>query len=893
MSKPGRNDACPCGSGKKYKQCCMLAETSAATAAPPPIAVAALLQAALSHHQAGRLAEAEGFYQQILQREPNHADALHLLGVIAYQVRQYDTAAQLIERAITVNSADPAYHVNLGSVRQDQGAWQAAIGHYRQALALKPDYPEAHNNLGNVLLARGEYAGAIASYQDALRYRPNYPEAHNNLGTARQALGELDEAIACFNRALAYRANYAEALNNLGNALQAQHKPDEAIERYRQALALNPQFVKAWVNLGNVVQERGELDTAVECYGQALALNPELAEAHNNLGNALAAQHREEAAQASYRRAIEYRPDYAEAYFNLGNMHREGGDVPLAIEQYRQAIAIKPSYAQAHYNLGIALEARGEVDAAAQQYRYALDHKPDYTEAYNDFGRWLASQGRLDDAIYAYQQALKYNPEYVEAHNNWGIALQEKGLLDAAIERYRQALSIDPGYAISHNNLGRELSGQGKFSEAIQYFRRALELKSDFDAAHSNLLFHLNNDALPSPESYLLEARRFGDAVAKRAIPFTHSPAGRPVSRLRIGFVSGDLRTHPVGYFLESVVAHLDPKQFELVAYVTKPGEDAVTARIKQHFAQWHTLLGMSDEAAARKIHDDGVHILIDLAGHTADNRTPVFAWKPAPVQVAWLGYFASTGVAAIDYILADWQVLPASEESHFVEKPWRLPDCYLCFTAPQDRIEVGALPMLSRGHVTFGCFNKLNKMNDAVVALWARVLHAVPESRLLLKAKELTDASAQRIARARFVCHGIAPERIITDDFSVRAAYLADYNRIDIALDPFPYPGGTTTVEALWMGVPVLSRRGGRFLSHAGESLLKTAGLPEWLADDDDDYVAKAQAYAADVASLAELRVKLRAQLLASPLCDAPRFAANMGQALHGMWQQYNKIKP
>jgi predicted O-linked N-acetylglucosamine transferase (SPINDLY family) len=278
----------------------------------------------------------------------------------------------------------------------------------------------------------------------------------------------------------------------------------------------------------------------------------------------------------------------------------------------------------------------------------------------------------------------------------------------------------------------------------------------------------------------------------------------------------------------------------------------------------------------------------VDLAGHTADNRLPVFAWKPAPVQVAWLGYFASTGVKEIDYIIADPQVLPESEESHFSETPWRLQDCYLCFTPPHHQIEVGVLPALANGYVTFGCFNKLSKMNDAVVALWARVLHAVLDARLLLKAKELHDGAMQQLTRARFAAHGIDPQRLLLEGFTPRAAYLAEYQRVDIALDPFPFPGGTTTVEALWMGVPVLSRRGARFISHAGESLLQTAGLGAWVAQDDDDYIQLAQAYAADLAALAATRAGLREQLVSSPLCDAARFAAHLGAAFNGMWQTY-----
>jgi len=787
MSKPGRNDACPCGSGKKYKQCCMHASPVAATQAPlQPIPL--LFQHALTHHQAGRLSEAEALYREILVREPAHAEALHLLGVIAYQSGNYVQARALIEAAIGADARQAAYYSNLGNVFMALGQADAAAVAYRHALLLNPNYAEAHYNLGNILLAHGEHEAAAARYMDALRVRAAYPEAHNNLGNARRAGGDLQAAIACFKAALAYRADYVDA--------------------------------------------------------------------HNN----------------------------------LANVYQELGHSELAVAHYRQAIAIQPRFAESYFNLGVALEARGEFDAAADQYAQALTLKPDYAAAHNNLGRWLASRGRLGDAIHAYRQALASQPDYVEAYNNWGVALQRQVLLDEAIERYRQALAIRPDYAIAHNNLGGDLASQGKLDEALHCFRRALELEPDLDAARSNLLFHLNNQAQLDPEYYLAEARRFGAIVASRVTPYSHSLTIRPGARLRIGFISGDLRAHPVGYFLESVVAHLDPARFELFAYATQIDEDALTARLRPYFSAWHTLAGFSDAEAARKIHDDTLHILIDLAGHTADNRLPVLAWRPAPVQVAWLGYFASTGLATIDYIIGDPQVLPVGEENHFVERAWRLPDCYLCFTPPQDEVEVSALPMLSRGYVTFGCFNKLNKMNDAVLALWARVLHAVPDARLLLKSKELTDVSARDLTRARFARHGIAPERIVIEGFSARAAYLADYNRVDIALDPFPYPGGTTTVEALWMGVPVLSRRGRRFLAHAGESLLQTAGLADWVAADDDDYVAKAQAFAALPQQLSLVRSGLRAQLLASPLCDAPRFAANLGDALSAMWQRYKE---
>ena len=653
------------------------------------------------------------------------------------------------------------------------------------------------------------------------------------------------------------------------------------------------------VNLPKLLQtalehhQAGRLQQAEGIYLQILQRDPHYADALHLLGVIAHQVGKHEVAIDLMGRAITANPDYATYHSNLGRAYEGNGMHDAALASYEKALRLQPEFAEAHNNLANVLQLRHDYRHAIEHYRKALALKPDYVEALSNLGRVLAALGLFDEAIASYRDALSFNPNDADVHNNLGIALQEQGKLEEAIAHSRRAVTLKPDYAEAYNNLGKDLSAQGKFAEAIVNYRTALRLKPDFNVAYSNLLFHLNNDMQPEPANYLAEARRYGEQVSRHARPFTTwlpdrqsaETASRP---LRVGLVSGDFRTHPVGYFLESVLTHLDAKQIELVAYDTAGVHDELTARVKPYFAQWHILAGLSDEAAAQKIHQHGIAILVDLAGHTADNRLPVFAWRPAPVQAAWLGYFASTGVASIDYILADRQVLPPTEEAHFTEKPWRLPDCYLCFTPPADDIAVGPLPLFENKIVTFGCFNKLNKMNDAVVALWAKVLHAVPDSRLLLKTKELTDASAQRMTRQRFAVHGIDPARLILEGYTPRAAYLADYRRVDIALDPFPFPGGTTTVETLWMGVPVLSRRGDRFLSHAGESLLQTAGLADWVAADNADYVAKAQAFAADPQQLAALRARLRDQLLASPLCDAPRFAANLAEAFVGMWRRH-----
>jgi protein O-GlcNAc transferase len=313
-----------------------------------------------------------------------------------------------------------------------------------------------------------------------------------------------------------------------------------------------------------------------------------------------------------------------------------------------------------------------------------------------------------------------------------------------------------------------------------------------------------------------------------------------------------------------------------------------LTSRIKPYFESWRPIHALTDEAAAQMIHEAGVQVLLDLSGHTGNNRLPVFAWRPAPVQATWLGYFATTGVAEIDYIIGDPQVAPPDEARHFTESVWPLPEIYYCFTPPDIAVNVSRLPALSSGGVTFGCFNNLNKVNDGVVAVWARVLDAVPGSRLLLKAHQLRDPAVCIVIRERFAVHGIVGERLELEPSSPRVDYLRAYDRIDVALDPFPYPGGTTSCEALWMGVPVLTRRGDRFLSHAGETIVHNAGLPDWIAADENDYVAKAACFASDLRQLADMRAVLRDRVLASPVFDAARFARHFETAAWGMWDRW-----
>lgn len=706
------------------------------------------------------------------------------------------------------------------------------------------------------LLGAARYAEVEARAVRLLRIHPRCGLAWKALGTARLMTGR--DALAALHQATLLMADDGAAHYTLGVALQALGQFDQALASYRRALALSPADSAALRQLGRVLVSLGRYAEAAHCQGLLLDIHPDCAEAHLDRGNIFKLLGKPGRAMGCYRRAIELKPEFAEAHYNLGVVLHEAGRHHEAADCFRRALAASPDYAQAHLNLGNALKRLGQLEEAAASYRAALQSRPDSAEAYLDLGN----------------------------------VVNELGHGDQAIACYRQALSIHPGFVEAHFNLGNSFKDRGRIAEGIDSFRRAISIDPDFFAAHDNLLYSHTLMFSQDPQTMLADALHFGQRVARRARPCSDWPNTPIAARtLRVGLVSGDFRHHPVAYFLESVLGQFKSgavRGIEVVAYSNCPRRDAATERIKGNCHAWRSVARFSDEHLVRQIRTDAIDILIDLSAHTEHNRLPMFAWKPAPVQLSWLGWQATTGVAAIDYILADrWTVLPG-EEDYLTETVWRLPETLWCLTPPELDAGPSALPALATGRITFACFNRLEKINDEVVALWARVLRSVPGSLLLLKTPLLKhDETRQRMV-ARFALHGIGRDRLILEGPSSRADHLAAYRRVDIALDPFPYPGATTSVEGLLMGVPVITLGGERFASRQGVSFVMNAGLPDWIAVDRDDYVARAVAHASDLTRLAALRSSLRERVLASPLCDAPRFARHLEAALRGMWHAW-----
>jgi protein O-GlcNAc transferase len=539
------------------------------------------------------------------------------------------------------------------------------------------------------------------------------------------------------------------------------------------------------------------------------------------------------------------------------------------------------------YRAAIGAHQQGRASVAAQLYAEILGRRPDHAGALHLKGVLALQAGEYQSAADLIERSLRIEPRHGLALSNLGVAYRALKRFEEAVAVLRKAVALDPGSADAWGNLGQTLARSGQMREAVASSRRALEIDPNRLGLQSALLFAENYLAESDPFAMADRARTVGSLIARK-VPArtTHPNDPDPDRRLRLGLLSGDLRAHPVGRFLSAVLSQLDPARVEIFAYSNTDDEDAVTAAIRPSVQHWLNVHGMNDRDLDARIVADGIDILADLSGHTGGNRLMVLARKPAPVSFTWLGYFATTGLAAIDYVLANKWVIPESEERQWSEAPWRLPDTYLCYTAPADALPPTPLPARSSGHITFGCFNNFNKLSDATLAAWARLLEAVPHSRLVLRSSGLYHEEILASLRAAITAAGIDLGRVRIDGrIDDYAAHLAAYGELDIALDPFPYNGGTTTVEALYMGVPVLVRAGDRYVAHMGESILHNAGLSDWIAADATDYAGRGARLASDLEALAALRAGLRTRMLRSPLFDAPHFARSLEDAFRGMW--------
>jgi predicted O-linked N-acetylglucosamine transferase (SPINDLY family) len=875
----------------------------------------------MEHHRAGRYRQAEELYRK-LRRDP---DALHLLGLLLEQQGRLPEALDALQQAIALKpdhvayylSADAVYRaldrladlpplyeallarqpaaaeaqLRLGHAYRDGGQLESALASYLNVLALQPDsaqayaslggtlkamqqideaetcylkalelepgFAEVHNNLGTLYQQRQQHEQAAAHFDAALALQPDFAEAHFNLGVSRQAQEQLDVAIACYRRAIAQRPSFSAPYNNIGTAYKGLDRLDDAVEAYRAALALQPAFPEALNNLGGALTDLKQYDEAIALFEQALRLKPGYPEAYHNMGNAYQLSYRHEEALICFHNAVHLKPDYADAYSMLALTYSSLARHEQALEWCKKTLALWPDSPAAHFNLGVAYTNLDKTFAAISSFKEAIVRKPAFADAHNNLGVAYRTAGSLVDSVSHFRQALALRPNFAEAHNNLGAAQKDQGMPDLARAQYEAAISVAPHYAAAHNNL-----------------LLSMQYASDIDADE---LFALHQRF----------AAQFEPELAPLRLP--HDNAADPGKRLKIAYVSPDLRQHAVAYFIEPVLAQHDKAEVEVYCYYNHTAEDIVTARLKSHADHWVATHAMSDQQLADRIRADGIDVVIDLAGHTAGNRLLALARKPAPVQVSYLGYPATTGLESIDYRLTDgYAEPPGMTERYNVEQLWRLPEIFCCYAAhPNSPDVIDHPPLDDNGHITFGCFNNYAKVSDQAITLWAAILAKVPGAKLMLEILGLDNPGFRDGVEQRFARLGIDPARLILIANDRKNQYVL-YNRIDIALDPFPCNGGTTSLDTLWMGVPFVSLAGTNFISRLGVTILNNGGLAELVAADGPDYIRIASELALDPDRLRRMRAGLRARVQTSPLMDVARFTRHLEQAYRGMWQAW-----
>jgi predicted O-linked N-acetylglucosamine transferase (SPINDLY family) len=769
------------------------------------------------------------------------AKALHLAGNLP-------AARTIYEAALVDDPRNDDLRLRLGILELQSGNSIRALAQLDRAVALAPRDARHHVTRGHVLRALGQHAQAAAALRAALAFAPDDADTHAALGNALQALGDHAGAIGAYDDALARDPSNADAANNLGNSHRQCGALDAAERAYRTALAAQPTHALALTHLGTLLDAQGRHDDALALLRDAVRAAPDASAGLINLGVALCERRAFEEAATHLARATACAPFDADAAYNLGNALQGLGRHADAAEQYLRAATLQPDHADALNNLGNACEALGDADAAARAFDAALHARPGCVAAHNNAANLLRRLGLHDEAIAHLRAALAGAPTHSPSHNNLGNVLKDNGVLDEAIDSYRRALACDPDNAVAHSNLVYALSFQSEQPEPV------LEEALRWSARHE-----------PSGAAHAAPCR-------------THAPD----ARLRIGYVGADFREHCQALFLAPLLSNHDRDAFEIVCYASVARPDAMTERLAGYADRWRDVQGLDDAALAHRIREDGIDLLVDLTMHMDGGRPGLYARRPAPVQATWLAYPGTTGLASMDFRLTDPHLDPPGNEAFYRERSIRLADTFWCYDPLADTPAVGPLPALAAGHATFGCLNNPCKLTDRTLRLWAGIFARLPDARLVVMAPH----GAGRIRlMERLRAHGIAPERVTCVPYRPRADYLASYLDIDVALDTFPYNGHTTTLDALWMGVPVVTRVGRTAVGRGGLCQLANLGLTMLAAEHDEAFVDAAVALAGDLPVLAALRGALRPRLARSPLMDGARFAREVEAAYRLMW--------
>jgi protein O-GlcNAc transferase len=679
------------------------------------------------------------------------------------------------------------------------------------------------------------------------------------------------------------------ALHLLGLIAERERRLTDASVLWRQALASHPHYTPAWLSLATLHKSTGNRQAAILCYRCLLTVDPADRDGWYNLGNALFGNGLAEAAAEAYRRALLLDPHHDASWHNLGVARHALGQGERALDALRRAVAYRPDNQASYHHIALIRFRAGDLDGSLTALGRQARLAPQALDS--SLVRLLAialrDAGRTEEAIPLTTLAVTHRPDDVDLRHCLGMlhsALQDITTAEAI---FRTALQYGPADSFALNSYGVLLNGIGEPLAGATLLSRALLLQPGSAEVHSNLLLTRQYDMGRGPADLKRDHLDWHARHGASKQPLAEAPADpNPERRLRIGYVSADFGQHPVGFFLIGVIRRHNRTHFEVHCYSSRRHDDAMTARFRQYADHWHDVASSDGRPLAQRIRNDGIDILVDLSGHTANNKLQAFTHRPAPVQATWAGYVGTTGIPTIDYLISDPRQTPEGVDSDYAERIVRLRDCYVCYEPPAYAPPVGPLPALRTGCVTYGCFNNLAKIDEASIALWSTLLRDRGDRRLLLRTFALDVPRVRDRIIARFEAHRVRPDQLILRPATPHCNLLDSYNAVDIALDPLAYSGGLTTLEALWMGVPVITLPGERFCTRHSLAHLTAAGLTGLVAEDASGYLARAEGLAADLERLAALRSRLRERMAASPLCDAGGFTRTLEAAYRRMWR-------
>jgi predicted O-linked N-acetylglucosamine transferase (SPINDLY family) len=700
--------------------------------------------------------------------------------------------------------------------------------------------------------------------------------------------GRLSEAEVLYRGILTGDPDDIDATYFLGVLAGQSGRPQDALRLMRRAIELDPGYAEAHFNLGALLAQSGDPSAAIASYRTAIQHNPDYVEARFNMADLLLKTGRKDDGIDALKSLLNLKPDHINASGVLANALVSKGDLPGAIDAYQNVVRLLPSSAEAFNNLGSLLGRQGNYDGAIAACLHSIKLKPDHAETHFNLATAYLAAGRVQEAIASYREAIRIKPDYIEAHHNLANAQIAADEPESAIQTFQHAIQLNPRFAHAHCALGNALKAIGRIADSISAYRCAVSLNPSDARLHSNLLYGLMYDPHISPKDLYSEHRHWAQkhTEALKSNWPSHTNDRAHDRRLRVGYVSSDFSAHPVGRFILPLLSHHNHERFEIFCYSGVRSPDAWTEKIRVTTDTWREIGWLSDDQAAALIRDDRIDLLIDLTLHSAKDRLLLFARKPAPVQACYLAYPGTTGMTAIDYRISDVYLDPpgASLDS-YSERTIRLPSTYWCYDPPLPDLLPGPLPAARNGFITFGCLNNFCKVSERTLTIWANLLAAVSGSRLAIHSPEghhrasvleIFDRAAVDPARITFVPRQSLPE------------YMNYYSNIDIALDPFPYAGGTTTCDALWMGVPVVTLAGRSALERSGVSILSAAGLPDFIANTPEQYLQIASSLARDRNRLTQFRQSIRTHLSHSALMDAARFATDMENAYRQMWHAW-----